>query len=61
MVAWWNSHAAQVLGADHGARLISFTGLGGEVTARLREDILSGRYKDGEHLTERNISDEVRS
>ena len=35
-----------------GTRLISFTGLGGEVTARLREDILSGRYKDGEHLSE---------
>jgi DNA-binding GntR family transcriptional regulator len=41
-------------------RLISFTELGGEVTAPLREDILLGRYKDGEHLAERDISDEVR-
>lgn len=38
-------------------RLISYSGLGGEVTARLREDILSGHYKDGDHLTERDISD----
>ena len=43
-----------------GTRLISFTGLGGEVTARLRGDILSRRYTDGEHLTDRDISDEVR-
>jgi DNA-binding GntR family transcriptional regulator len=43
-----------------GTRLISVTGLGGKVTARVREDIVSGRYKDGEHLTERDISDEVR-
>ncbi|WP_049557550.1 GntR family transcriptional regulator [Nonomuraea sp. SBT364] len=36
---------------------ITFTGLGGEVTGRLREDILAGRYRDGDHLTERDLAE----
>lgn len=36
---------------------ITFAGLGGEVTDRLREDILAGRYKDGDHLTERDLAE----
>lgn len=38
-------------------RHITFAGLGGEVTERLRSDILAGRYRDGDHITERDISD----
>jgi DNA-binding GntR family transcriptional regulator len=39
-------------------RFITFTGLGGEVTDRLRDDILGGRFGDGDHLTERDIAEE---
>ncbi|GLI03860.1 GntR family transcriptional regulator [Phytohabitans aurantiacus] len=40
------------------SRRITFTGLGDEVTERLRNDILAGRYQDGDHLVERDISEE---
>jgi DNA-binding GntR family transcriptional regulator len=40
------------------SRHITFTGLGGEVTERLRDDILGGRYGDGDHLPERDIAEE---
>ena len=39
-------------------RRIRFAGLGGEVTDRLRDDILAGRYQTGDHLTERELAEE---
>jgi DNA-binding GntR family transcriptional regulator len=38
---------------------IRYEGLGGEVTARLRNAILSGRFKDGERIIERDVSAEL--